>query len=586
MTHLLDPSKENSSFSSVHPGLQIAWDSTSLGTLKECPRKYQYSIMLGRQPRELSVHLAFGLYYHAALEWYDHEKSKGLSHQQAFASTIRKTLSLTWDSARKRPWISDDKYKNRLTLLRSVVWYLDQFSSDTVKTIQLSNGKPAVELSFRLNLGYKAPSGEEYMICGHIDRLVSFNDQPYVLDRKTTKSTLSPDFFSKFSPDNQMSTYAFAAKIIYNTPAQGLIIDAAQIGITFTRFQRGLVARTAEQLEDWYGDTLTWIAMAEQFARSQYWPQNDKSCLAGETIIKITRGAFKGKKISIEDYFNMIYNRKAGTRFNPNLRTYALSDLGGYVGQNEVLDVLQQGVKPVFRLQTAETYIDATADHKFNTPSGWKRLDQLKVGDTLFIWSGKKSGWLSTKRNPPRKEIGNLPFYPNGYIKTVGQYNYRTQREYILVAEANLNKMPLDKFIWTLRNDATAATKLSFLAKGQEVHHKDGNVANNALENLEILSENAHAKKHEKERVEAMNRLAQTQVVSIVPLGEKMTYDLVMAAPYHNFIANDLVAHNCGNYGGCPFRSVCSQSPSTRGLWLTKDFSKRIWNPLISRGDV
>lgn len=278
MPQILDPSTYNTSFSQITPGLQIAWDSTSLGTLKECPRKYQYSIMLGFQPKEISVHLTFGLHYHAGLEWYDHEKSKGLSHQDAFLSTVRKVLQLTWDAKRQRPWLSDDKYKNRLTLVRSVIWYLDQFAQDSVETVQLANGKPAVELSFRLNLDHQSSQGEEYMICGHIDRLVLFNGQPYVLDRKTTKSALSPDFFSKFSPDNQMSTYSFASKIIYNTPTQGLIIDAAQVGVTFTRFQRGLVGRSSEQLDDWYNDTLVWLAQAEQYAKMQYWPQNDKSC--------------------------------------------------------------------------------------------------------------------------------------------------------------------------------------------------------------------------------------------------------------------------------------------------------------------
>lgn len=275
---VLNPSLENSAFSPIIPGLQIAWDSTSLGTLKECPRKYQYSIMLGKQPREISVHLSFGLYYHAALEWYDHQKSRGASHEEAFLSTVRKTLEITWNAKLRRPWISDDKYKNRATLLRSVVWYLEQFAEDTVETIQLSNGKPAVELSFRLGLDHRAPSGEEYMICGHIDRLVMFNGRPFVLDRKTTKSQLMPEFFDRFTPDNQMSTYAFASKIIYNTPTDGLIIDAAQIAIGFTRFQRGVVQRSESQLDDWFNDTLMWISMAEEFAQRQHWPQNDKSC--------------------------------------------------------------------------------------------------------------------------------------------------------------------------------------------------------------------------------------------------------------------------------------------------------------------
>ena len=32
--------QKNSSFSTEIPNLQLAWDSTSLGLLKECPRKY------------------------------------------------------------------------------------------------------------------------------------------------------------------------------------------------------------------------------------------------------------------------------------------------------------------------------------------------------------------------------------------------------------------------------------------------------------------------------------------------------------------------------------------------------------------
>lgn len=278
MGQVLDPSNENSSFSLKVPGLQLAWDSTSLGALKECPRKYQYSIMLGRQPRETSVHLIFGLHYHAALEWYDHQKSRGASHEEAVLSTVRRTLEITWNKTLRRPWLSDDKYKNRGTLLRSVVWYLEQFAEDSITTIQLANGKPAVELSFRLDLDHNSQGGESFMICGHIDRLGMFNERPFVVDRKTSKSQLMPEFFERFTPDNQMSTYSFASKIIYNTPTDGIIIDAAQVAVTFTKFQRGVVTRTDGQLNDWYNDTIFWISMAEEFARRQYWPQNDKSC--------------------------------------------------------------------------------------------------------------------------------------------------------------------------------------------------------------------------------------------------------------------------------------------------------------------
>src|SRR5438046_4651295 len=65
----------NTSLSVVQSGMQLAWDSTSMGLLKECPRKYQLSILEGWTPKRTSVHLLFGLWYHGALERYDHAKS-------------------------------------------------------------------------------------------------------------------------------------------------------------------------------------------------------------------------------------------------------------------------------------------------------------------------------------------------------------------------------------------------------------------------------------------------------------------------------------------------------------------------------
>ena len=266
----------NSSFSTEIPNLQIAWDSTSLGSLKTCPRYYQLAIVEGWQPRRLSVHLIFGLHYHAALERYDHSKFAGASHEEATLVATRYALEATWEN--NRPWISDDPYKNRFTLVRSIVWYLDQFADDSIETIRLANGKPAVELSFRFETDYFAPDGQTYMLCGHLDRLGEFNGKKYVVDRKTSKSAISSDFFDKFNPDNQMTLYTLAANIVYSMPVEGVIIDGAQVAVGFSRFQRGLVTRHKSQLDEWYGELSYWFGAAEHFARLGHWPQNDKAC--------------------------------------------------------------------------------------------------------------------------------------------------------------------------------------------------------------------------------------------------------------------------------------------------------------------
>lgn len=282
---LAQVTSHNTSFSPDIPGLQLAWDSTSMGALKECPYKYYLSVVLGFTPRAQSVHLTFGLWYHAALERYDHKRAEGLDHQESLRFAVAWLMEVSWERSLGRPWLSDHPAKNRFTLVRSVVWYLDQFQDDNLKTVLLASGKPAVELSFRLELDHSSSTlGTPFVLCGHLDKLVEMEGptEPgfYISDKKTSSSTISQDFFSKFSPDNQMSTYAFAGKVVYSVPIRGIIIDAAQIAVSFTRFARGLVERPAAVLDEWYEDLGMWLGMAELYALRNRWPRNEKSCNA------------------------------------------------------------------------------------------------------------------------------------------------------------------------------------------------------------------------------------------------------------------------------------------------------------------
>lgn len=272
---------QNGAFSKTLPNLQLYWDSTSLGYLKTCPRLYQLSMTalepgVGFQARASNIHLLFGQVYHGALERYDHAKCDGKSHHEAEVMAVRWALQSTWKDG--RPWDSDDKNKNRMTLIRTIVWYLDHFEEDSLETIVLENGKPAVELSFRYETDIKSVDGENFILCGHIDRLVKFYEKIYVSDRKTTKSTLGEHYFASFSPHNQFSGYTLAGKIVFKTPVSGLIVDAAQVGVNFSRFERQIIPRDEEQLIEWYNDLFYWLHEAERYARNNYWPMNDTSC--------------------------------------------------------------------------------------------------------------------------------------------------------------------------------------------------------------------------------------------------------------------------------------------------------------------
>ncbi|MGL5001837.1 MAG: PD-(D/E)XK nuclease family protein [Casimicrobium sp.] len=250
-------------------GYQFAWDSTSLGVLKTCPRKYYYQIVLGYQSKAQSVHLRFGIAYHSALEAF--EKAQGTFTERFNAALARVVLDCTEPDGSW--WESGDSYKNTQTLFCTVIWYLDQFrfSADPATTV-ISAGKPAVELSFSFNLN------TDIVLCGHLDRLVLFHEQTWVLDKKTTKSSLDQRYFAQYNPDNQMTLYTAAAQIILDKPAKGVIIDAAQVLVSGSRFQRAFTTRSAEDIEEFIAETNFFIRQAEFFADKNFWPKNDKSC--------------------------------------------------------------------------------------------------------------------------------------------------------------------------------------------------------------------------------------------------------------------------------------------------------------------
>lgn len=267
------------SFSKHHPKHQLAWDSTSLGALKRCPRYYEYNILEGYVARQESVHLRFGTEYNNALVTYHKCKAAGQDHETAMLSALRYAMEHTWDHDLGRPWTSDEPTKNRETLIRSIIWYLLKFEADPLETLVLATGEAAVELPFRIHIEINSSiTNEPYLLCGYLDRKVELNNHPWITDFKSTKYALDEKYFDRYTPDNQVSQYSFAGSIIDREPIAGVIIDAVQLGVTFSRFQRQPIGRTPMQLEEWLRDSIHFIKQNEEFVQNHYWPQNDTSC--------------------------------------------------------------------------------------------------------------------------------------------------------------------------------------------------------------------------------------------------------------------------------------------------------------------
>lgn len=261
--------------------IQYAWDSTSLGDLKKCPLYYWYTHIEGYTTKEENVHLRFGSEVHEAFHDYELNRVAGIEHDEAVFHTVTNLLDRIYE------WEPDvttkaANTKNKDTLLRTVIWYLDKYQDDPAETIILDNGKPAIEVSFKWELDY-GPRGatNPYILCGHLDRVVRYprnSDDLFIMDRKTTTSALTQYYFSQFEPNNQMTLYSLSSQVVINSPVKAVMIDAMQVKEEETLFGRAFTYRTPAQLEEWLKDLRYWLVLAESFAQENHWPMNDTAC--------------------------------------------------------------------------------------------------------------------------------------------------------------------------------------------------------------------------------------------------------------------------------------------------------------------
>jgi replicative DNA helicase len=121
---------------------------------------------------------------------------------------------------------------------------------------------------------------------------------------------------------------------------------------------------------------LSQLSRAPETRTGSHKPQlsdlRESGCLAGESLVTI---ADSGAQIPIRDLAG-----KSG------FKVWALNEANLRLEPAVVSRAFATGVKPVFRLTTRlGRTIRATANHKFRAFAGWKRLDELTVGEHLAL---------------------------------------------------------------------------------------------------------------------------------------------------------------------------------------------------------
>jgi len=258
-------------------GVQTRVNASTFQVFKACPRKYLYEVLLARGKEADDPNLRFGSLIHAAKALYETNKARGAGHDLALQGAFRFLLHETWDHARAKPGFAEDPLKNRATLLRTFVWYVDQYREDAAETVILPSGKPAVEIQFEFDAGVTTKSGEQITFVGTLDRIVRFNGVLYVADTKTSSNSKYLTA-RNYTPDGQFSLYCVAASVCFGIETSGIVLDGIEVGPNSTKFVREIVPRPREVLEEWLQDARVHLRrLGEAFERNE-WPQNDSAC--------------------------------------------------------------------------------------------------------------------------------------------------------------------------------------------------------------------------------------------------------------------------------------------------------------------
>lgn len=306
-------------------------------------------------------------------------------------------------------------------------------------------------------------------------------------------------------------------------------------------------------------------------------------CLSGDT--KILRYNQKRGHLTILELFKRQQNSQM--RGRNKLITLRSMTPNKIIVPNHFVKILYSGTKEVYRIKTSLNYeIKVSKDHIFFTPNGPKKLKELNIGNKVLI-NGKQTigieqEWLKYQYHYLSKPIATIAKEINCSYATVRKYiqKYNLQKP--------MGSKPQDFIPWnknlTENQDPRVKNQANALRKH---HHKNGKQAQNSNWKGQNIKESAKRKRLrslQKEKCffcgktnnlhnhhidndinnwDPSNKLTLCQnchkllhhgynykhvipdtIVSIEYIGPEETYDIEMAEPYHNFIANGFVVHN------------------------------------------
>lgn len=303
-------------------------------------------------------------------------------------------------------------------------------------------------------------------------------------------------------------------------------------------------------------------------------------CLSGQTQVRIITDNNKQKHyITIENLYNQFNGTYSGNvsglnRFaTKNIKIRCVNPDTKEMTWVKVQNVINSGIKKCYKvIDENGNEIIATSNHPFLTESGWKKLEDISIGDFVYIDS-KVVEKKSRRRNDKDYTHIAVKYHPAlKQRRSKSPFAYPSLHR--LVYEANMNNMELGEYIDLLNNYDGREIKYVDTQK-YNIHHIDHNPQNNKLENLKVLTIAEHLKEHRINHSKRRgNKAILSKIVSIEYVGEQEVFDITCKKPLSNFMANNFLVHNCDMiYVG---RNVLDGATLDRFIVIEFDYDEEI----------
>lgn len=238
---------------------------STLNTLDTCERKYQLEHVLDNgAPREESEHFSFGHCFGEGVAHY-------LVHQDRDAALLAGWLAY-W------PQIETDK-KNQAKAINALIVAFDALDNilQDYEVIEFE-GKPTVELSFRLNID------DTYYFAGHIDVVLRnrWTGQYFIFEVKTTGLALH-DLDPLYKNSGQALGYSIALDRIVGEKltSYGVLYFVAQLGKDYTpKIQVLPYNKTLLDRLNWFMTLGFDVERLHRMAELNVYPKRGGSCLS------------------------------------------------------------------------------------------------------------------------------------------------------------------------------------------------------------------------------------------------------------------------------------------------------------------